>query len=107
MNKTIHKSVAIARILEIENSNFHEIISFCYNYNDERMLNVTAIGLVMRNALNNLKSKLFHHEIISTNDADGVAKLLSERVLNRKTTTVLGKQRRIGFIVFKVYFCVN
>jgi hydroxymethylpyrimidine pyrophosphatase-like HAD family hydrolase len=54
------------------------------------MLNVTAVGSVIINATNCLKSKLSHHEIISTNDADGVAKTVSEKVLNCKTTTVLG-----------------
>jgi hypothetical protein len=88
MDKSVDKSVAIARILEIENSNFHETISFGDGYNDERMLNATAVGLVMGNAPDSLKSKLSHLEIIGTNDADGVAKFLLERVLNRKTTTV-------------------
>jgi hydroxymethylpyrimidine pyrophosphatase-like HAD family hydrolase len=54
------------------------------------MMNATAVGSVIINAINCLKSKLSHHEIISTNDADGVAKILLERVLNCKTTTVLG-----------------
>jgi hypothetical protein len=88
MDKSVDKSLAIARILEIENSNFHETISFGDGYNDERMLNATAVGLVMGNAPDSLKSKLSHLEIIGTNDADGVAKFLLERVLNRKTTTV-------------------
>jgi hydroxymethylpyrimidine pyrophosphatase-like HAD family hydrolase len=88
MDKTVDKSVAIAGILEIENLNFHETISFGDGYNDERMLNATAVGLVMGNAPNSLKSKLSHLEVISINDADGVAKFLSERVLNCETTTI-------------------
>jgi hydroxymethylpyrimidine pyrophosphatase-like HAD family hydrolase len=90
MDKTVDKSVAITRIREIENSNFHETISFGGGYHDIRMLNVNAVGSVIINTTNGLKSKLSHHEIISTNDTDGVAKILSERVLSRKTTTVLG-----------------
>ncbi|PKH68000.1 hypothetical protein CXF59_05890 [Flavobacterium sp. ALD4] len=90
MGKTIDKSVAITGVREIENSNFHETISFGEGYHDETMLNVTAVGSVIINVTNGLKSKLSHHEIILTNDADGVAKILLERVLNCKTTTVLG-----------------
>jgi hypothetical protein len=52
------------------------------------MLNATAVGLVMENAPNSLKSKLSHLEVIATNDADAVAKFLSERVLNSKKTTI-------------------
>jgi hypothetical protein len=88
MDKTVDKSVAIAKILEIESLNFHQTISFGDGYNDERMLNATAVGLVMENAPNSLKSKLSHLEVIATNDADAVAKFLSERVLNSKKTTI-------------------
>ena len=42
------------------------------------MLNAAGIGLIMSNAPENLKSKLPHLEVISSNNEDGVAKYLTE-----------------------------
>jgi hydroxymethylpyrimidine pyrophosphatase-like HAD family hydrolase len=86
-DKTVDKSVAVARILKIENFNFDKIIFFGDGYNDEKMLIAAGLGLVMANAPESLKSKLSHLEVISTNDDDGLVKFLSKRVLNRKTST--------------------
>jgi hydroxymethylpyrimidine pyrophosphatase-like HAD family hydrolase len=86
-DKTVDKSVAVARILKIENFNFNKIIFFGNGYNDEKMLIAAGLGLVMANAPESLKSKLSHLEVISTNDDDGLVKFLSKRVLNRKTST--------------------
>jgi hydroxymethylpyrimidine pyrophosphatase-like HAD family hydrolase len=86
-DKTVDKSVAVARILKIENFNFNKIIFFGDGYNDEKMLIAAGLGLVMANAPESLKSKLSHLEVISTNDDDGLVKFLSKRVLNRKTST--------------------
>ncbi|MBG6111700.1 Cof subfamily protein (haloacid dehalogenase superfamily) [Flavobacterium sp. CG_9.10] len=84
MDKSVDKSVAIAKILEIENFVFEESISFGDGYNDEKMLKSTGKGLVMGNAPDSLKNKLSHLEVISSNDYDGVAKYLSKTVLNLK-----------------------
>jgi hydroxymethylpyrimidine pyrophosphatase-like HAD family hydrolase len=46
---------------------------------DEKMLIAAGLGLVMANAPEKFKSKLSHLEVISTNDDDGVAQLLSDR----------------------------
>jgi hypothetical protein len=45
-----------------------------------------------------------HLEVISTNDDDGVAKLLSDRVLNRKRLHIF-ENRRIAFIDCKLFLC--
>jgi hydroxymethylpyrimidine pyrophosphatase-like HAD family hydrolase len=71
-------------------------------YNDEKMLIAAGLGLVMANL--KFKSKLSHLEVISTNDDDGVAKLLSDRVLNRKTTQNFLKIKKNCFYRFKLYF---
>jgi Cof subfamily protein (haloacid dehalogenase superfamily) len=89
MDKSVDKSFAIAKILEIEKYNFAQSISFGDGYNDEKMLNATAKGLLMGNAPDSLKSKLFHLEVISTNYDDGVAKYLSEKVMHMDVATVL------------------
>ena len=78
MDKSVDKSVAIAKILEIENFVFDDSISFGDGYNDEKMLNSSGKGLVMGNAPESLKNKLSHLEVISSNDDDGVAKYLSK-----------------------------
>ncbi|GGA81736.1 hydrolase [Flavobacterium palustre] len=81
MDKSVDKSVAIARILEKENYQFHQAISFGDGYNDEGMLNATHKGLLMGNAPDSLKSKLAHLEVILKNHEDGVANYLTEKIL--------------------------
>lgn len=84
MDKSVDKSVAISKILEMENYTFEESISFGDGFNDEKMLLATRKGLIMNNAVESLKIKLSHLEVISSNDNDGVAKYLSQKIL--KTT---------------------
>jgi Cof subfamily protein (haloacid dehalogenase superfamily) len=78
MDKTVDKSVAISRILELEGFTFDEAISFGDGFNDEKMLNTSGIGLIMGNAPDTLKTKLPHLEVIATNNEDGVAMYLSK-----------------------------
>ena len=82
MDKSVDKSVAIARILEIENYQFNQAISFGDGYNDEGMLKATSKGLLMGNAPDSLKNKLAHLEVISKNNEDGVANYLADKILN-------------------------
>jgi Cof subfamily protein (haloacid dehalogenase superfamily) len=77
MDKSVDKSVAISRILEKEGFTFDEAISFGDGFNDEKMLDTAGIGLIMKNAPDNLKSKMPHLEVISSNNEDGVAKYLA------------------------------
>jgi Cof subfamily protein (haloacid dehalogenase superfamily) len=88
MDKSVDKSFAIAKILEIEKFNFEQSISFGDGYNDEKMLNATSKGLLMGNAPESLKNKLFHLEVIAMNYDDGVAKYLSEKVLYGNVSNV-------------------
>lgn len=82
MDKSVDKSVAIARILEMEGFEFNQAISFGDGYNDEGMLNATSKGLLMGNAPDSLKNKLAHLEVISKNNEDGVANYLADKILN-------------------------
>jgi Cof subfamily protein (haloacid dehalogenase superfamily) len=82
MDKAVDKSHAIAKILEKENLDFSHAVSFGDGFNDELMLVTTGKGLIMGNAPETLKNKLSHLEVIATNHEDGVAKYLSETVLN-------------------------
>lgn len=82
MDKAVDKSHAIAKILEKENLDFSHAVSFGDGFNDELMLVTTGKGLIMGNAPVTLKNKLSHLEVIATNHEDGVAKYLSETVLN-------------------------
>jgi hypothetical protein len=85
MDKSVDKSVAIGRILEMENYQFHQTVSFGDGYNDERMLNATSKGLLMGNAPDSLKKKLAHLEVISRNHEDGVANYLADKILKNMT----------------------
>lgn len=81
MDKSVDKSVAVLKILEIENFTYKESIAFGDGFNDEKMLVCSGKALVMANAVESLKNKLSHLEVISTNDNDGVGKYLSEMLL--------------------------
>lgn len=81
MDKSVDKSVAIARILEIEGYQFNQAVSFGDGYNDEGMLNASAKGLLMGNAPDSLKNKLAHLEVIANNHNDGVANYLADELL--------------------------
>lgn len=87
MDKSVDKSAAIAKILEKEGYSFKEAISFGDGFNDEKMLNAAGIGLIMSNAPENLKSKLPHLEVISSNNEDGVAKYLTEILEDYKVSS--------------------
>ncbi len=82
MDKAVDKSHAIAKILEKENLDFTHAVSFGDGFNDELMLVTTGKGLIMGNAPETLKNKLSHLEVIATNHEDGVAKYLSDLLLN-------------------------
>ena len=82
MDKSVDKSTAIAKILELENFIFEDSISFGDGFNDEKMLKSTGKALIMGNAPQSLKDVLPNLEIIATNDSDGVAKYLSQQFLN-------------------------
>ena len=81
MDKSVDKSVAIAKILEIENATYQETIVFGDGFNDEKMLALSGKGIIMGNAPESLKKKLSHLEVISTNDNDGVAEYLTKEIL--------------------------
>lgn len=83
MDVSVDKSAAIAKVLEIENCSFDQSISFGDGFNDENMLKATAVGLIMSNAPDSLKTKLSHLEVIDTNYNDGVANYLAVNLLNK------------------------
>ena len=81
MDKSVDKSIAIGKILELENFIFEETISFGDGFNDEKMLKSTGKALIMGNAPQSLMDTLPHLETILSNDQDGVATYLSEQFL--------------------------
>jgi Cof subfamily protein (haloacid dehalogenase superfamily) len=81
IDKSVDKSVAILRILEKYKLTFKEAIAFGDGFNDEKMLLSVGKGLIMENAVENFKSKLSHLEVISSNDNDGVAYYLSQKIV--------------------------
>jgi Cof subfamily protein (haloacid dehalogenase superfamily) len=87
MDKSVDKSVAILKILEIEKFTFEESIAFGDGFNDERMLISAGKSLIMENAVESLKNKLPLLEVIFSNDNDGVAKYLSQKILKTAVET--------------------
>lgn len=84
MDITVDKSVAIAKILEIEKYRFDQAISFGDGYNDEKMLTATNKGFIMGNAPESLKNKLSQLQVIPANSEDGVAHFLADNLLNNE-----------------------
>jgi len=82
MDKSVDKSVAIAKILGIENHTFEQSISFGDGFNDEKMLISSGKSLIMENAVESFKDKLPQLEVISSNENDGVARYLSALLLS-------------------------
>jgi len=82
MDKSVDKSVAIARILEKEERSFEESIAFGDGFNDEKMLVAAGKSLIMENAVESFKNKLPQMEVISSNEKDGVARYLSALLLS-------------------------
>jgi Cof subfamily protein (haloacid dehalogenase superfamily) len=84
MDKSVDKSVAIANILELENFSFQETLVFGDGYNDENMLREAGIGVLMENAPQSLKELLPQLEITTTNETDGVANYITNKIINSK-----------------------
>lgn len=82
MDKSVDKSVAISKILEKENIDFKNSVSFGDGFNDEKMLLSTGKAFIMENAPENFKKKLPHLEVISANYEDGVAKHLQKYLID-------------------------
>ncbi|WP_418262613.1 Cof-type HAD-IIB family hydrolase [Flavobacterium faecale] len=81
MDVTVDKSVAIAKILEMENYSFNQAIAFGDGFNDEKMLKAAWKGMIMRNAPVSLKNVLPDLEVVGDNTSDGVAQFLSKKFL--------------------------
>jgi hypothetical protein len=60
-----------AKILEIENFNFGSLFLLVTDIMMKNDLKATLLGLLMGNALDSLKNKLFNLEVISMNYDDG------------------------------------
>jgi Cof subfamily protein (haloacid dehalogenase superfamily) len=84
MDKSVDKSVAIAKILALEGRTLEEAISFGDGFNDEKMLLSTGKALIMGNAPESLKNKLAHLDVILANDEDGVANYLTKYIFNKQ-----------------------
>ena len=70
------------KLAELKDRILEKSISFGDGFNDEKMLKSTGKALIMGNAPQSLMDTLPHLETISSNDNDGVAKYLSEKLLN-------------------------
>ena len=81
MDISVDKSVAIAKILDIEGFSFDNAIAFGDGFNDEKMLQLVAKGLIMQNAPDSLKNKLPHLEVIASNNDNAVANYLIDNVV--------------------------
>jgi Cof subfamily protein (haloacid dehalogenase superfamily) len=80
-DKSIDKSIAVLRILEKYNLTLQEAIAFGDGFNDEKMLFLARKGVIMNNAAESFKNKLPHLEVTLSNDDDGVAKYLFQKLL--------------------------
>ncbi len=82
LHKEVDKSIAIHKILELEQMQWNDTFAFGDGFNDEKMLLLSGKGLIMNNAPSNFKEKLNHLEIIEKNVDDGVAHYLKQNILS-------------------------
>ncbi|MDR1831971.1 MAG: Cof-type HAD-IIB family hydrolase [Fusobacteriaceae bacterium] len=78
MNRDVSKGHAIKAVMGSLGIPLSDVISFGDGLNDKDMLTTAGTGYLMGNAHKKLKAGLPGHEILETNDNDGVAKKLKE-----------------------------
>lgn len=78
MPKGVSKGRAIEEVLNLENISRETTMAFGDGFNDYEMLNFVEKGLIMGNAHIKLKNALPNHEVIGTNETDGVANYLKK-----------------------------
>ena len=82
MHRGVSKGMAIKEILSREGISLEESIAFGDGLNDLDMLSTVGKGLLMGNCNYKLTDALPDHEVIGTNDEDGVARYLAEIFLD-------------------------
>jgi len=81
MARGVSKGVAIEEVFRLEGLKTEEALAFGDGLNDVEMLKTVGKGLIMGNCNYRLTEALPNHEVIKTNDEDGVAKYLEETFL--------------------------
>ncbi|TCO77493.1 Cof-type HAD-IIB family hydrolase [Marinisporobacter balticus] len=81
MSQGVSKGMALEKVLKEYAIYPNEVVAFGDGFNDLEMLKFAGKGLVMGNAQDKLKMVLVGHEVIQTNDENGVAKYLEELFL--------------------------
>lgn|GEM_PF-384466 len=80
MHKDAAKLNGIRHIVEMLGISLSEVIAFGDDYNDVEMLKACGIGVAVQNAIDQAKAAADY--ICESNDDDGVAKWLFERIIN-------------------------
>ncbi|MGL4393130.1 MAG: HAD family hydrolase [Fusobacteriaceae bacterium] len=75
--KGCSKLSGVLKVLELHGINPDEVIAFGDSFNDFEMLRGLGKGVLMGNAMDNLKQELSYLDVTLTNDDDGVAKYLA------------------------------
>lgn len=78
------KGKSILRLLDILNINIDEVICFGDSMNDKSMFDVCINTVAMRNANEELKS-MAKYITDYTNDEDGVAKFIEQKIISKKS----------------------
>jgi Cof subfamily protein (haloacid dehalogenase superfamily) len=82
MNPKSHKGFGIAALAKYLNLSADEIICVGDGGNDKQMIEFAGLGVAMENAVDDVKSIAQH--ITSSNDEDGVAKVIEDFILGNK-----------------------
>ena len=78
MHKDATKGKAVSAIAEYWNITISDIVAFGDDYNDIEMLQGCGTGVAMKNAIDEVKAVADY--VCDTNDNDGIAKWLKERI---------------------------
>lgn len=78
MSHGVNKANSLEELIKLDGIKVEETIAFGDGFNDYEMLKRVGAGFVMGNAHYKLKDALVNHEIIGTNDENGVGMKLKE-----------------------------
>jgi Cof subfamily protein (haloacid dehalogenase superfamily) len=81
MDHKADKALALSEILKVENIDASEVVAFGDGMNDLNMLKLAGKGLVMGNAVEELKNSLPGNQIIGLNSQDSVARYIETHLL--------------------------
>ncbi len=81
MDKNADKGMAVEQVLRLEGINRSQAVAFGDGMNDKSMLEYAGKGIIMGNAVEELKNALPYNEVTGPNTEDSVARYIEKHLL--------------------------